>query len=176
MEIIDNSTTITLHQAAALASQVTEVVLYYTCKQATACHTKRCKCFKSGAKCTNYCPQPNEEPEACPNLALPEDRNTRILVSRTLPPLPTSESSHKPPPPSPAIIQSDSDSQTTQNRKRRASCLSTTEKPSLLRYTRSKQTPIESPLSSLTSDHSPSTTLENETLDEPSDTIVVRQS
>jgi hypothetical protein len=83
----DNSTSTTLHRAAALASQAKEVLLYCSCKQTTSCCTKRCKCFKSGAKCTNYCHGSNDEPEDCPNLAPAEERNTQRLVPQ-IPPVP----------------------------------------------------------------------------------------
>ncbi|KAF8426085.1 hypothetical protein EV426DRAFT_594975 [Tirmania nivea] len=91
LDLGNNTTAISLHQAAALASQVTELLLYCSCKQETSCKTKQCKCFKSGYKCTNYCHQGSKEPDSCLNLALPENCNTRILIPRIQIPIPSSE-------------------------------------------------------------------------------------
>ena len=110
MDLGDNSTTITLHQAAALASQVTEVLLYCSCKQGTSCGTKQCKCFKLGHKCTNYCHRASNKPEACQNLAREEDQNTHIMVPRALGPASSIST-----PTSTAPNTSDSDSTVTQH-------------------------------------------------------------
>jgi len=81
---------ITLHRAAALSSRVKEVLLYCSCSHTTTCQTRRCKCFKSGAKCTNYCHKrkhhPDDQAGSCLNLAAPEARNMRTLISRGIPP------------------------------------------------------------------------------------------
>ncbi|KAF8422259.1 hypothetical protein EV426DRAFT_176299 [Tirmania nivea] len=162
LDLGNNTTAISLHQAAALASQVTELLLYCSCKQETSCKTKRCKCFKSGYKYTNYCHQGSKEPDSCLNLALPENRNTRILIPRIQTPIPSS-----------SIISttnlSDSDSSTTQGRKRRASRLSASEGSiHTLRSTRSKPPPIASNISE------PMASNISE-LEDISDTIIVRK-
>ncbi|KAF8419361.1 hypothetical protein EV426DRAFT_616057, partial [Tirmania nivea] len=144
----NNTIAISLHQAAALASQVTELLLYCSCKQETSCKTKQCKCFKSGHK------------YSCLNLALPENRNTRILIPRIQIPIPSS-----------SIIStlSDSDSSTTQECKRRASHLSASkESIHTLRSTRSKPPPIVSNISE------PMASNISE-LEDISDTIIVRK-
>jgi len=97
---------ITLHRAAALTSQVTEVLLYCTCKHTSTCQTRRCKCFKSGRKCTNYCHQRthhlDDQAGSCLNLAVPAERNTRTLIPRC----PISVPSLSPPSLSPLALSS----------------------------------------------------------------------
>jgi len=82
-----SNSAITLHRATALASQATKVLLYCTCSHTSTCLTRGCKYFKSGAKCTNYCHQHKhhlaDQAEECLNLAAPEERNTRTVVSRS---------------------------------------------------------------------------------------------
>jgi len=113
-----NSTLLSLRHAAALASQVTEVLLYCTCQHSASCGTRRCKCYKFGAKCTNYCHRSSEVTDTCINLAPIEERNIRVLVPRV----------------------PDSDISDNIRRKRRASRLSSSEGTAHnLRSTRSRQ-------------------------------------
>ena len=66
-----------------LASQVTKILLHCNCHQPSSCGTKRCSCFKSGVKCTNYCHQSNDVTDAYLNLASKEDRKTQQVISRS---------------------------------------------------------------------------------------------
>ena len=65
-----------------LASQVTEILLHCNCQKPGSCGTRRCRCFKLGEKCTNYCHRSNEVTDSCINLASIEERNIRKLVPR----------------------------------------------------------------------------------------------
>jgi len=113
-----NSTLISLHHAAARASQVTEVLLYCTCQHPASCGTRRCKCHKFGAKYTNYCHRSSEMTDTCINLAPIEERNIRVLVPQV----------------------PDSDISDNTRRKRRASRLSSSEGTTHnLRSTQSRQ-------------------------------------
>ena len=87
IEIGSNSELIPLRRAAALASQVTEVLLHCTCQKPASCRTKRCRCFKSGAKCTYYCHRSHEITDSCPNVAPIEERSIQNLISRVSNPI-----------------------------------------------------------------------------------------
>jgi len=53
LDLSSSTSVITLHRAAAPTSQATEIFLYCTCSHISTCQSRRCKCFRSGAKCTN---------------------------------------------------------------------------------------------------------------------------
>jgi len=84
LDLTSNISIITLYRATALASQVTEVLSYCTCKHTSTCQTRYLKCFKSGRKCTNYCHQHihhlDNQAGSCLNLAVTVERNTRTLI------------------------------------------------------------------------------------------------
>ena len=90
LDLSSNESVITLHCTTALGSRVKEVLLYCSCSHTTTSQTRRCKCFKSGAKCTNYFLKRKNELDdqagSCLNLAAPEARNIRTLISLGIPP------------------------------------------------------------------------------------------
>lgn len=123
IEIGSNTTPITLHRAATLASNVTEVLLFCSCQNASSCQTKRCKCFKNNAKCTDFCHRSvNLE---CGNLASTTERTKRVFISR-VPLQQLSAAKDNTLPTDPQEAKSDTVSDSSQ-RKRRASRLSTSE-------------------------------------------------
>ena len=91
-ESLRHTSVITLHRTAALASPVNEVLLYCTCASTSTCQTRQCKCFKSNAKCTNYCHQRkhhlDDQAGSCLNLAAAMERNTCMVISRGILPAP----------------------------------------------------------------------------------------
>ena len=131
IDIRSNETTISLHSAAMLTSQVTEILLHCNCQQPA----KRCSCFKSGVKCTNYCHQSNDVTDACANLASKEERNIWQVIPRIPKNIPQSTSGLSAPTTSDKEIPTTGTSQ-RKVRKRRASCLSQPES-SNVRYRRS---------------------------------------
>jgi len=94
LNLSGNTSVITLHHAAALASLVTEVLLYCTCTSTSTCQTRRYKCFKPNAKYTNYYHQRkhhlDDQAGSCLNLAAAMERNTRMVISRGILPPSTS--------------------------------------------------------------------------------------
>ena len=168
LDLGNNTSIITFHKAAALASQVTEVLLYCSCKQLTSCHTKRCKCFKLGARCTNYCHRSTDASDDCPNIAPPADRNSRILIPRCLPNAVHSISGILS-----ATSNSTSDSDSTTTERHTIPLSQSVHSIATTRLTRSQIHAIDTsvsppavPSSTTTANYSPSAS--------PSDTIIVR--